>query len=640
MSKSGSVSLDGTCGKFHRAVKFAFPFRHAVAAIAALTIVLAALGAGEPLVLKFIFDALTQHGAVATVLTGVALLVGLGLVREAASSISNWLTWRTRIGLHYALLEATVGRLHQMPLRLQRSEGVGAIMTRLDRGIQGFVGAVAQLLFNVFPAVVYLGISSVVMFRLDWRLSIVVLAFAPFPALIARYAAPEQTERERTLLDRWSRIYSRFNEVLSGIVTVRSFAMEDMEKRRFLEQVRDANRVVIRGVGVDTGFGAAGNLMVMLARITAVAWGSILVLRGEASVGTLIAFLGYIGGIFGPIQGLSSIYQTLQKARISLDEVFGILDLEEHLGDSPTAKEVSRIQGNVTFEGVKFAYEDDEPALLRGIDLKVVAGQTIAIVGPSGSGKSTLMSLLMRFYDPTKGRILIDGEDLRSLRQSSLRRQIGVVLQDPLLFNDTIQSNIAYGRPAATKGEVEAAARAANAHDFIMRLPDGYQTQVGERGTRLSLGERQRITIARALIKNPPLIILDEATSSLDAESEALVQDALQVLMKDRTTFVIAHRLATVVNANHIIVLQHGRIAESGTHLQLMKANGYYASLVKRQTRGLILNDEDLAPSTKTLKSIHADTPVSPIVQGSIDPSLSTSMEEKPVNIGELATNR
>jgi ATP-binding cassette subfamily B protein len=217
----------------------------------------------------------------------------------------------------------------------------------------------------------------------------------------------------------------------------------------------------------------------------------------------------------------------------------------------------------------------------------------VAIVGPSGSGKTTLMALLMRFYDPLEGWIEIDGRDLRGIKQSSLRRHIGVVLQDPLLFNDTIKANIAYGRPEASSEEIEAAAKAAYAHDFIQRLPEGYDTRVGERGSLLSVGERQRITIARALLKNPPILILDEATSALDAESEEAVQNAIDALMAGRTTFVIAHRLTTVVNADRIVVLKEGRIIESGRHTDLMRQNGYYASLVKRQHRGLIANDTD-----------------------------------------------
>lgn len=556
-----------------------------------VTVALAVVNAAEPLVLKYVFDEVTEDENLRAVLHGVAALLGLALLREAGTALSNWQTWRTRLGIHYALLEATIGRLHSMPLRMQRSEGVGAIITRLDRSIQGFVGAVTTLLFNIFPAVIYLVVSVAVMVQLEWRLALLVMVFAPLPAIIAALATPEQTRRERTLLDRWARIYSRFNEVLSGIVTVRSFAMEDMEKKRFLRDVAAANQVVVRGVGIDTGFGAATNFVIALARIAAIALGGVLVVRGEITIGTLIAFLGYVGGLFGPVQGLSGIYQTIRRATVSLDEVFAILDVQEHLGDQPDATEVTAVRGDVEFENVRFRYEQEGRPLLDGISLSVKAGQTVAIVGPSGSGKTTLMALLMRFYDPNEGIIRLDGMDLRTLKQSSLRREIGVVLQDALLFNDTVKNNIAYGRPEASMSDVEAAARAANAHDFIMKLADGYNTPVGERGSLLSVGERQRITIARALLKDPHIIILDEATSALDAESEALVQDALELLMRGRTTFVIAHRLATVVNADRIIVLKEGRITESGRHRELLRLNGYYAGLVRRQTRGLLQNE-------------------------------------------------
>lgn len=570
---------------------FAFPYRRAVLGILLITLVLAAINAVEPLILKFIFDGLATSRLMRTLLVGIGILLGLGLFREAATALSNWMTWHTRLGLHYALLESTVERLHRMPLSFHRKEGVGAIMTKLDRSIQGFVGAVNQILFNIFPAVLYMLISVGIMVRLDWKLALLVLSFLPLPAVIAAFAGPEQTRRERALLDQWSKIYSRFNEVLSGIVTVRSFSMEDAEKKRFLQDVHQANQVVIRGVGVDAGLGAATNLVVTAARIGVVAMGGYFILQGKMPLGSLVAFLGYVGGLFGPVQGLTTVYQTIQRAYVSLDEIFSILDVQEHLGDAPHAKEVTTVTGEVVFKDVKFRYDQSSRMLLQGIDLKVSPGETLAIVGPSGSGKSTLMALMMRFYDPEQGAIYLDGNDLRILKQGSLRHNIGTVLQDPLLFNDTVRNNIAYGRPDASLAEIEKAARAANAHEFISHLPEAYETMAGERGSRFSVGERQRITIARALIKNPPILVLDEATSSLDAESEALVQEALENLMKGRTTFVIAHRLSTVVNASRIIVLKQGLLIESGTHAELMRHGGYYASLVSRQTSGLIHNE-------------------------------------------------
>jgi ATP-binding cassette subfamily B protein len=594
MKPSGRAARKSGFRRVRRALSFGFPYRRAVFWIFIVTLLLAGLNAAEPLVLKYIFDNLGTHQPGRVLFIGIGVLIGLSIVRELATAYTNWQTWHARLGIHYTLLEDTVERLHRMPLSLHRNEGVGAIMTRLDRGIQGFISAVTQILFNIFPAIIYLCISVFVMFQLNARLAFIVICFLPLPAVIAAMAGPEQNRRERSLLDQWSKIYSRFNEVLSGIITVRSFSMEDAEKKRFLRDVDAANRLVIRGVGIDTGLGAATNLVVAFARVAAIALGGMFVLEGRITVGTLIAFLGYVGGLFGPVQGLTTVYQTIQKADVSLDEIFSILDIQDHLGDAPDAKEVTHIRGDVRFEKVRFRYEALARPILDGVDVHVEPGRVLAIVGPSGSGKTTMMALLMRFYDPVEGAVLLDGQDLRTLRQRSLRRNIGTVLQDPLLFNDTVRNNIAYGRPDAHLEDVESAARAANAYQFITQLPEGFDTMVGERGSRLSVGERQRVAIARALLKDPPILVLDEATSSLDAESEALVQEALNRLMAGRTTFVIAHRLATVVHADRIIVLKNGRIAESGTHDELMRQRGYYASLVQRQTRGLIHNEGEL----------------------------------------------
>lgn len=574
-------------GQARKALVFIRPYRTSVAIIMGLTLAASVLEALEPLVMKYLFDKLGS-GVERALITGVGSLLLIGIVREGIAGVSNWMAWKVRMGVNYGLLEATVSRLHSLPLTYHRKESVGSIMTKMDRGINGLVGALAELAFNVFPGVVYLILSLVVMFRLDWRLSLVVLFFAPLPALIGMWAATEQTRRERTLMNRWSKIFSRLNEVLSGIVTVKCFVMEESEKKRFLHDVRGANDVVLRGVGTDTRVGAAKNLVTMLARIIAIALGGYLVFRGEITVGTVVAFLGYVGGLFGPVQGLTGIYQTLRKATVSLDTIFSILDAHDHLSDAPDARAIRAVRGEVVFDRVGFGYQK-EKSILKDICIQVKPGETVALVGPSGAGKTTLMSLLQRLYDPSSGSILVDGMDIRCLKQRSLRRQIGVVFQDAVLFNDTVRNNIAYGSPGASQKEVEEAARAANAHEFILRMPEGYDTVVGERGGCLSAGEKQRINIARALLKNPPLLILDEATSALDAESEALVQEALARLVRGRTTFIIAHRLSTVVGADRILVLKDGKIIESGTHNKLMAMGGYYASLVQRQTCGLLL---------------------------------------------------
>jgi ATP-binding cassette subfamily B protein len=283
---------------------------------------------------------------------------------------------------------------------------------------------------------------------------------------------------------------------------------------------------------------------------------------------------------------LTGVYQTVRRAGVSLETIFDILDSQDQVFDAPDAMDLGNLRGELELRNVWFGYQKDR-FVLRGINMKVAAGQTVALVGPSGGGKTSLAVLLQRLYEQQEGEILIDGMDLRQVTQRSLRRQIGVVLQDASLFNDSVRANIAYGRPNASQAEIEAAARAANAHEFILGLPGGYETEVGERGGRLSGGQRQRIAIARAILRDPPIVILDEATSALDAESEAAVQDALSRLLAGRTTVVIAHRLSTIVNADRIFVLRGGRIVEQGTHRDLVASAGYYASMVAVHERGL-----------------------------------------------------
>lgn len=581
--------IDGEREKnLKRALLFVAPHKGALAIVMCMTLTVAALGAVEPLVMKYIFDKLGTK-VTATLLTGVAMLIGLNVAREAIGGVSNWLTWRVRLDINYELLDAIVGRLHSLPMTFHREETVGGIMTKLDKGINGLVSALSEVAFNIFPGLVYLIISLIVMFRLDFRLSLIVLFFTPIPALIGMWAAGEQTERDKTLLEKWTSIFSRFNEVLSGIVTVKSFASEEREKSRFTAGVRAANSLVLKGVGLDTGVGATKNIIGMLAKVLSLGVGGWLVIQGEITAGTLVAFLGYSGGLFGPVQNLTGVYQTLRRAAVSLDTVYSILDAKDSITDHPEAKTLHSVEGRVSFEGVSFSYKREIP-ILTNINLDIRPGETIALVGPSGAGKTTLVALIQRLYDPGEGVVRIDGMDIKELNQRWLRKNIGVVSQDALLFNDTVRNNIAYGRPESSIREITDAARAANALGFITKLPEGFNTLIGERGGRLSAGERQRLSIARALIKDPPILILDEATSALDAESESLVQDAMSCLMKGRTTFVIAHRLSTVVNADRILVLKDGGIVEEGSHSELVRAEGYYASLVECQTRGLLID--------------------------------------------------
>ncbi|HBG27061.1 MAG: ABC transporter [Planctomycetes bacterium GWF2_41_51] len=559
-----------------------------IAGVLFLILLLAGLNALEPLILKYIFDGFSGANALQIVFKGILLLLGLNLFKEFNSALSNWLTWRTRLKLHYNLLNITIEKIHRLPHDIHIKEGVGAIMTKLDRSIQGLIGAVSEISFSILPAIVYLITSLIVMVNLNWQLTLLVLVFAPMPVLIATLAAPRQRFRERTLLSKWTKIYSRFNEVLSGIITVRSFAMEDIEKKRFLRSVRFANRIVVSGVKFDSTVSAAQNIAVFAARICGIGLGGFLVIKGQITVGTLVAFISYMGYMFTPIQGLAAIYKTMQIAVVSIEQIYNILQTPDYIIDHPNSSNLAEIKGHIVFDKISFGYKNNANQILENIDFEAKPGEVIAIVGPSGAGKTTMMSLLQRFYDPVAGSIRLDNVDIRKIKHKYLRRNIGVVLQDALLFNESIRDNIAYGNPAASKHEIEAAAKAANIHNLIMNLEQRYDTIVGEKGGRFSAGERQRIAIARALLKNPPILILDEATSALDSETEMLVQEAVEKLIKGRTTFIIAHRLTTVINADRILVLNKGKIIEQGTHAALMRQQGYYYSLVQKQMRGLI----------------------------------------------------
>lgn len=573
--------------QIRRALSFIKPYAVPVSIILVLNIIASALGTLNPLLWKYVTDGLMADNATVVLKNGILGMIALALGKQVAGGITNWLNWKTRIGIQLDIQATTVRRLHALPMKYHKQESVGGLMTKLDRGVNGLVGALTEIAFNVIPTIAYLVIALKIMFTLDWRLALLLSALAPLPAIVGILASREQTAREKELMNRWTRIYARFNETLGAIQTVKSFAMELRETRRFLWSVRKSNDIVIRGVGIDTGTGAAKNLIVEGATISAFALGGWLVIRGEITVGTLLAFIGYVGSLFGPVTGLTGIYQTLRRAAVSLDIIYSILDAEDDLKDAPDAKDVTHVQGEVQFDNVSFAYRDEEK-VIDSVNLVVRPGETVALVGPSGAGKSTMMALLQRLYDPTEGAIRVDGQDVRTLKQRSLRKHIGVVLQEAVLFNDTVRANIAYAKPHASMDEVIAAAKAANAHSFIMKLPDGYDTVVGERGGILSGGQKQRIAIARAILKNPAILVLDEATSALDAESESLVQQALERLMEERTTFVIAHRLSTVVNADRILVMKDGQIMESGTHAELIRQGGHYASLVEKQTEALV----------------------------------------------------
>jgi ATP-binding cassette subfamily B protein len=583
----------GTRALVQRALHWLQGFGRPIAGVLGLALLLATATAAAPLAVMRLVDTLGQvaaasgsvaPGAGRAILLALALVAAAELAQVYLSRLLEAKSWRVRLGLDFALRQRVTARLHQLPLAFHQRQTVGGTVSCVNTSIHGFVTAVAELAFKALPAACYLALALAALVQLDWRLALAVCAFAPLPALIGMRAAPEQTRRDRALLAHWTATFGRWTEVLGGIRTVKGFAMEKAEEQRFLHAVAKGNARQTRGADRDARTNSLQGLSAAAARLSVAAIGGWLVFRGHGTVGTLVAALQYVGGLFGPIQGLTNVYATVRRAGVSLESVSAILDAPDPLADRPGARDLVVTRGAVSFEGVSFDYGDGRP-VLHDVSLTVEPGQTVALVGPSGCGKSTLVSLLERLHAPTAGRILVDGVDVRDCTQQSLRSQVGTVMQDVHLFNDTLLANITYGTPGATREQAEAAARAANAHEFIERLPAGYDTVVGERGAGLSGGQKQRIAIARALLKDPPILVLDEATSALDNESEALVQAALKRLASGRTTLVVAHRLSTVVDADRIVVLRGGQVEAVGTHAELLAQGGYYARLFARDAR-------------------------------------------------------
>ncbi|WP_082522151.1 ABC transporter ATP-binding protein [Ramlibacter sp. Leaf400] len=566
-------------------------FGRPIGKVVALALILAVVGAAAPLAVMGLVDALGRYAASAPIggLRTILLALGAVALTELAqvylSRLLETRSWRVRLDLDFALRGRVTARLHELPLAWHQQHTVGATVNRVNASLNGFVNAVAELAFKALPAACFLGLALAALLNLDWRLALAVCVFAPLPALVGMRAVPEQTQRDRALVAHWSAIFGRWTEVLGGIRTVKGFAMEQAEERRFLDAVDAGNALQKRGAGRDAQTAALQGLSAAGARLSVAAIGVWLVLQGHGTVGTLVAALQYVSSLFGPIQSLTNVYATVRRGRVSMEGVCEILEAPDPLADVPDARDLVVARGAVTFDRVSFDYGDGRP-VLRDITLSIAPGETVALVGPSGCGKSTLVSLLERLHAPTQGRILVDGVDVRECTLRSLRTQVGTVMQDVHLFHDTMLANITYGSPGATREQAEAAARAANAHEFIERLPHGYDTLVGERGAGLSGGQKQRIAIARALLKDPPILVLDEATSALDNESEALVQAALQRLTRGRTTLVVAHRLSTVIDADRIVVMRAGQVEAVGTHAQLLAQGGYYARLFMRHARG------------------------------------------------------
>jgi subfamily B ATP-binding cassette protein MsbA len=428
-------------------------------------------------------------------------------------------------------------------------------------------------------------ICVIVAILISWHWKLALISFVALPLFAINYHLFIRYIRKIwiRLRDKWSELYGELHESIAGAQVVKAFSQERYESRMFFRSMRETYTHSVDLARTGTLMGGLSQLIAALGSAAILWYGGGEVVRAHLTIGKLMGFIMYLGMLYSPVVVLSTSNEIIQRGLVSAERVFDILDARSSVKEDPDAKPLPAVKGHVVFDHISFSYEP-EKLVLDDIVAAVEPGMVVALVGPSGSGKTTLANLIPRFYDPTSGHVLIDGHDIRHVTLRSLRSQIGIVLQETFLFSGTIKDNLRYGRMEATDEQVVQAAIMANAHDFIVKeLPEGYDSEVGERGLRLSGGQKQRIAIARAILRDPRILILDEATSSLDSEAEALIQQALERLMRNRTTFVIAHRLSTVMKADLILVLREGRLIEQGTHEQLVAANGLYGRLYRKQ---------------------------------------------------------
>jgi ATP-binding cassette subfamily B protein len=548
---------------------------------AALLFATAASLAPPPLA-KLAIDEGIGQGDVGTLDLVVVAFLASALVYFLATYLQTYLVGWVGQRVLQDLRLRIFAHLQTLSIGFYSSRQAGVLISRMTNDVQALDQLVTDGVVTLFGSSLTLIGTAVILFVLDAELAL--LTFLVFPVLgIASFVFRIiSADAYRLTREKVAQITAYLQESLSGVRVVKLFAQEPRHRARFEvlnEENRDANMVTVNlnaayfpGVELLSAFVQAGILL----------YGGIQAIEGDVTIGVLVAFIAALQNFFDPIQQLSQLYTTYQAGMAALDKIFELLDEKPDLVDAPDALELAAVSGEIRFEDVTFAYEgrEEEPAL-RGVDLVIPPGQTVALVGSTGAGKSTFAKLVARFHDPTAGRVLVDGHDLRAVTQRSLRAQLGIVPQEAFLFSGSIADNIAFGRPDATLDDVVAAARAVGADAFVEALPDGYDTDVGERGSHLSAGQRQLVAFTRALIADPGILVLDEATSNVDIQTERRIEEGLRRLLAGRTAIVIAHRLSTIRRAGRIVVLDHGRIAEQGTHDELLAAGGAYYALYR-----------------------------------------------------------
>ncbi len=572
------------------------PYRLRMALAIVALLFYSTVGLIFPMVIVQLLDSVVKQKDFSQLNTITVALVGLFLAQAAVSFLQSYNLTYIGEGIVLDLRTTLYRHLQELSLDFYANRRVGEIVSRMSSDVTQVRSVLTNNVTQFLTQIISLIGSVIIIFLLDPGLTLFIVVLVPAIAAVAIVFGRSFQGLSTRVQDELANATVTVEETLQGVRVVKSFTREDYEISRYSNAIRRAFKAAMRLAIFRSAF---GSLMAFLgfSAIAAILWFSGReVIEGRLTLPLISGFLIYAMTIAANLGGLASLYGQFREAMGAIRRVFEILDTRPGVLDAPDAKPLPPVNAQITFDHVSFHY-GDEVAVLEDVALDIAPGEIVALVGPSGAGKSTLFNLIPRFYDPTAGTVCIDGYDLRTVTQKSLREQIGIVPQETLLFGGTIHENIAYGRLNATEDEIIEAAKAANAHDFITQLARGYDTIVGERGVKLSGGQRQRVAIARAILKDPRILLLDEATSSLDSESEGLVQDALERLMRGRTTVMIAHRLSTIKVANRIAVLERGKISELGTHEELMAKNGLYARLYNMQFREVESNGSAQTPA-------------------------------------------